>query len=81
MFILYAQGASGRGRNNRALGVCQAADGADINSGLVRSGHALAYRRYSWRYVPEEIIARLCGASLWAGEFMASGAWRRGQRL
>ena len=42
----------------------------DLNSWLVRSGHALAYRLYSWRSVPEEVLARVgglaCGrASLW----------------
>ena len=72
---------SGWDRYNRALGVCRAADGADLNSWLVRSGHALAYRRYSWRYVPEEAVARLWGYGLWAGEFVAPWDWRRGIRL
>ena len=72
---------SGRDRYNRPLGVCRAADGTELNSWLVRSGHALAYRQYSWRYLPEEFFARLWGYGMWAGEFVAPWDWRRGMRL
>ena len=63
----------------RALGVCQAEDRTNLNSWLVRQG--LAYRRYSLRYIPEEILARTQGNNLWAGEFDQPWAWRRGERL
>ena len=72
---------AGRDRYNRALGICYAADGTDLNGWLVRQGYALAYRRYSPKYIPEEEQARAAQAGLWAGEFMEPWAWRRGQRL
>ena len=65
----------------RALGVCQAEDRTNLNSWLVRQGLALAYRRYSLRYIPEEMLARMQGNSLWASEFVQPWAWRRGERL
>ena len=71
----------GRDRYNRALGICYAADGTDLNGWLVRQGYALAYRRYSPKYIPEENQARAARAGIWAGEFVAPWAWRRGQRL
>ena len=71
----------GRDRYNRALGICYAADGTDLNGWLVRQGYALAYRHYSTTYVPEEDQAKAAQAGLWAGEFVAPWAWRRGQRL
>jgi len=71
----------GRDRYNRALGICYAADGTDLNAWLVRQGYALAYRRYSTRYVPEEDQARATQAGIWADEFVPPWAWRRGQRL
>ena len=71
----------GRDRYDRALGICYAADGTDLNGWLVRQGHALAYRRYSTKYVPEEEQAKAAQAGLWAGEFVQPWDWRRGARL
>ena len=71
----------GRDRYNRALSTCYTADGTDLNAWLVRHGHALAYRRYSTKYVPEEDQARAAQAGIWAAEFVPPWAWRRGQRL
>ena len=71
----------GRDRYLRALGICYAADGTDLNGWLVRQGHALAYRRYSTQYVPEEDQAKAAQAGLWEGEFMPPWDWRRGARL
>jgi endonuclease YncB( thermonuclease family) len=39
---------------------CFAGD-TDLNGWLVRRGYAVAYWRYSWRYAPAEIIARIEG--------------------
>ena len=72
---------AGRDRYNRALGICYAADGTDLNGWLVRQGYALAYRRYSTKYVPEENEAKATQAGIWADEFVPPWAWRRGQRL
>ena len=71
----------GRDRYNRALSTCYTADGTDLNAWLVRQGYALAYRRYSTKYVPEEDQARAVRAGIWADEFVPPWAWRRGQRL
>ena len=56
-------------------------DGYNINARLVYEGMALAYRRYSKRYVPEEDEAKAAKRGLWAGEFVAPWDWRRGERL
>ena len=71
----------GRDRYLRALGICYAADGTDLNGWLVRQGHALAYRRYSTTYVAQEDQAKAAQAGLWAGEFVPPWDWRRGARL
>ena len=71
----------GRDRYMRALGICYTADGADLNGWLVRQGWALAYRRYSTMYVPQENQAQAAGVGIWAGEFVEPWKWRRGERL
>ena len=71
----------GRDRYLRALGICYAADGTDLNGWLVRQGHALAYRKYSTTYVPQEDQAKAAQAGLWAGAFVPPWDWRRGARL
>ncbi len=71
----------GRDGYNRALSTCYTADGTDLNAWLVRHGYALAYRRYSTKYVPEEDQAKAARAGIWADEFVPPWAWRRGQRL
>ena len=69
-----------RDRHGRALGVCSLG-GADLNAWLVSEGHALAYRRYSLKYVDQEEAARAARRGIWAGEFVAPWDWRRGERL
>ena len=71
----------GRDRYSRALGICYTADGTDLNGWLVRQGHALAYRKYSTQYVPQEDQAKAAQAGLWAGVFIKPWDWRRGARL
>lgn len=72
----------GRDNYGRSLGICYASDGTDLNSWLVEHGWALACRRFSARYVPQEERAQAAGARrLWAGPFVPPWAWRRGQRL
>ena len=70
-----------RDRYGRDLGTCYTSDGVNVNAWLVQQGHALAYRRYSTEYVPEEDQARGAAAGLWAGEFIKPWDWRRGVRL
>ena len=56
-------------------------DGYNVNARLVYEGMALAYRRYSKKYVPEEDEAKAAKRGMWAGEFVAPWDWRRGERL
>jgi endonuclease YncB( thermonuclease family) len=56
-------------------------DGYNVNARLVYEGMALAYRKYSKRYVPEEDKARAAKRGMWAGEFVAPWDWRKGKRL
>ena len=70
-----------RGSYGRRLAVCYSADGVDLNGWLVSQGHALAYRRYSTRYVTEEQEARKKRRGIWQGEFVTPWRWRRGDRL
>ena len=71
----------GADRYGRKIGTCYAADGTDINAEMVRLGHALAYRKYSRKYVSEEQEARARRRGLHRGAFVEPWAWRRGQRL
>ena len=56
-------------------------DGYNVNARLVYEGWALAYRRYSKKYVPEEDEAKAAKRGMWAGEFVAPWDWRRGERM
>lgn len=52
----------------------------NLNGWLVANGWALAYRRYSEKFVPAETQAKIAGLGLWQGEFTAPWSWRRQQR-
>lgn len=67
----------GQDAYSRALGICEAG-GQEINAEIVRTGWALAFRRYSERYVGEEDQAKRANAGLWAGTFDAPWEWRAG---
>jgi endonuclease YncB( thermonuclease family) len=60
----------------RTVAVCRAGT-TDVNAEMVRSGFALAYRRYSTDYVDEENDARNAHRGLWAAEFTPPWEWRR----
>ncbi len=68
-----------RDRYARAVATCFAA-GRDVQRALVRQGLALAYRRYSTRYVPDEESARAERLGLWAGAFVEPWRWRQRNR-
>jgi len=67
---------NGRDRYDRILAHCEVG-GQDIGAWLVRQGWAVAYTRYSQRYVPEEAEARRLRTGLWAGRFQQPEDWRR----
>lgn len=69
---------SARDDYGRLIAVCAGA-GGEINARLVRDGWALAFRRYSLRYVAEEDAARSAGAGIWAGSFTAPWDFRAGR--
>ncbi|KAI8114622.1 hypothetical protein M9434_002742 [Picochlorum sp. BPE23] len=69
-------------RYGRSLGYCwlgrQGQDPADsLNAWMVRSGHALAYRRFSTVFVPQEENARSQQVGIWSGEFLEPWVWRQ----
>ena len=70
-----------RDRYGRAIGVCFATDGTDLNGWLVRQGYGLAYRQYSKRYVEDEEAARADGLGLHQGAHVPPWLYRRGERL
>ena len=51
--------------------------GEDINRWLVREGWAVAYTRYSWRYLPQQALAWWEGRGIWQGRFDTPEDWRR----
>lgn len=65
-----------RDRYGRIVAVCEA-DGRDLGAAMVRQGHAVAYTRYSYRYVLEERAARRENAGAWAHDFIFPEDWRR----
>jgi endonuclease YncB( thermonuclease family) len=66
---------SGVDRYGRDLGTCYVGN-EDINGWLVREGWALAFRRYSMAYVPDEERARNSRKGLWQGAFVPPWDWR-----
>ena len=68
-------------RYGRLLGTCWFTDGVQVQSWLVYHGWAVAYRRYSLRYLGEEDLARTQRHGIWRGRFVMPWNWRRGARL
>jgi len=69
----------GTDRYGRAISKCWVDDNS-LNSWLVSQGLAVAYTRYSVRYLPEEAYARVMGRGLWSGEFDRPTDWRKQNR-
>lgn len=67
---------SGRDRYDRAIARCRIGE-EDVGAWLVREGLAVAYTRFTWRYLPQEVAARWDGRGLWAGRFDTPEEWRR----
>ena len=49
----------------------------DINSWMVRNGFAIAYRKYSKKYVMDEENAKKNKLGLWMGHFISPEKWRK----
>ena len=69
-----------RDQYDRLIAVCYL-DDMDLNGWLVRQGHALAYRRFSKRYVAAEDEAWKAKRGIWQGQFIKPWQWRQGARL
>ena len=69
-----------RDRYGRLIAVCYQGS-TDLNAWLVRNGWAMAYRRYSRDYVPEERRADADEVGIWRGQFVPPWDWRQGERL
>ncbi len=70
-----------RDRYGRRLGTCYFNDGENMSAWLVRNGHAVAARKYSDRYVSDELLAQAAKKGIWSGDFVLPWRWRQGQRL
>ena len=63
-------------RYRRNIGICYLKK-KDINSWLVKNGYAIAYRRYSKKYIIDEQYAEENKLGIWQGTFMEPEKWRR----
>jgi endonuclease YncB( thermonuclease family) len=71
----------GMDRYGRTIAGCKIENtGQDIEAWMVRQGHAVAYTRYSYEYVPDELVARVARRGLWAGTFEWPWDYRREMR-
>jgi endonuclease YncB( thermonuclease family) len=66
-------------RYGRLVARCVVA-GRDLSAWMVRSGWAVAFRRYSLDYVALEDEARAGHRGMWAGSFVVPELWRKGVR-
>jgi len=63
-------------RYKRNIGICYVKN-IDINKWLVKNGHALAYSKYSKKYVLDEQYAKKNKLGVWKGTFTEPEKWRR----
>ncbi len=61
----------------RVLGICRNAAGRDLGATMVETGMAMAYRRFSDRYVEAESRARAAKIGIWSGSFTPPWEWRQ----
>ena len=67
---------SGKDRYKRYLAKCFKSS-TNLNQWMVRNGHAIAYRRYSKEYLPDEDFAKKNKLGLWQGKFLDPEKWRK----
>lgn len=66
-------------RYGRMVAVCDL-NGLDLNAWMVQTGHAIAYRKYSTAYVPQEEMAHTAHRGIWAGKFQKPSDYRHRPR-
>jgi len=52
----------------------------NLNAWLVANGHAVAYRKYSKKYVPDEILAKQDKKGMWQGKFEMPWDYRKSNK-
>ena len=67
---------SSKDRYKRYIATCFKGK-TNLNKWMVRNGFAIAYRRYSKKYVPDEVFAKENKLGLWKGKFMEPEKWRK----
>ena len=67
---------SSKDRYKRYLATCFK-DEINLNQWMVRNGHAVAYRRYSKKYIFDEDFAKVNKLGLWQGKFLSPEKWRK----
>ena len=60
----------------RYLSICYF-EKKDINAWLVKNGYALAYERYSKKYILEQEYAKNNKLGIWKGSFLSPEEWRK----
>ena len=63
----------------RLIGECYKRK-TNINAWLVSNGHAVAFRKYSKKYVSEEILAKQEKKGIWQGKFDMPWDYRKSQK-
>lgn len=61
----------------RALATCFIGD-ENLNAWIVKSGWAVAYRKYSTAYVEQENFAKTNHRGIWMMDFVEPSKWRKG---
>ena len=67
---------SSKDRYKRYIATCFKGN-TNLNQWMVRNGFAIAYKRYSKKYVPDEVFAKENKLGLWQGKFMEPEKWRK----
>ena len=63
-------------RYKRRLATCYKGK-LNLNKWMVRNGYAVAYKRYSKRYITDEDFAKENRLGLWKGKFILPEKWRK----
>ena len=66
----------GKDRYKRYLAKCFKGK-LNLNKWMVRNGYAVAYRKYSKRYILEENFAKEEKLGIWIGSFLEPEKWRK----
>ncbi len=68
--------ATSKDKYKRYIATCFKGE-TNLNRWMVRNGYAIAYRRYSKKYIQDEDFAKEKKLGLWQGKFMNPEKWRK----